>query len=97
MDNAIDQMQKTAKSVMIFELHEFTPYMREMADKINAAQRSSKNPFRCCNRSAFMPRRIGEITEEISKLEGEAAELHDNGLKELYQRHRHSATRWATS
>src|SRR6266568_4685990 len=34
MDNAIDQMQKTAKSVMIFDLHSFTPLMREMADAI---------------------------------------------------------------
>ena len=34
MDNSIDQMQKTAKSVMLFDLNEFTPEMREMADAI---------------------------------------------------------------
>ena len=34
MDNSIDQMQKTAKSVMLFDLNEFTPQMREMADAI---------------------------------------------------------------
>ncbi len=34
MDNSIDQMQKTAKAVMIFELTEFTPQMREMGDLI---------------------------------------------------------------
>src|SRR6202049_4250611 len=34
MDNAIDQMQKTAKSVELFELTQFTPQMKEMADVI---------------------------------------------------------------
>src|SRR5437667_11260879 len=34
MDNAIDQMQKTAKSVMLFDLRAFTPHMREMGDAI---------------------------------------------------------------
>ena len=34
MDNAIDQMQKTAKGIVLFEQTEFTPEMREMADAI---------------------------------------------------------------
>ena len=34
MDNAIDQMQKTAKGVMLFDVTEFTPQMKEMADAI---------------------------------------------------------------
>src|SRR6266508_2864893 len=34
MDNSIDQMQKTAKAVMLFNIRTFTPYMREMGDAI---------------------------------------------------------------
>ena len=34
MDNAIDQMQKTAKGVMLFDQREFTPCMREMGDAV---------------------------------------------------------------
>src|SRR5690349_25057079 len=34
MDNSIDQMQKTAKSIILFELTTFTPQMKEMADLI---------------------------------------------------------------
>src|SRR5258708_11072436 len=34
MDNAIDQMQKTAKGVVLFDVTEFTPQMKEMADAI---------------------------------------------------------------
>jgi uncharacterized protein len=37
MDNAIDQMQKTAKTIMLFDQRAFTPQQREMADAIVAA------------------------------------------------------------
>jgi uncharacterized protein len=37
MDNAIDQMQKTAKTIMLFDQRSFTPQQREMADAIVAA------------------------------------------------------------
>ena len=39
MDNAIDQMQKTAKTIMLFDQHAFTPQQKEMADAIVAARR----------------------------------------------------------
>ncbi len=34
MDNSIDQMQKTAKGIVLFDVTEFTPQMKEMADAI---------------------------------------------------------------
>ena len=34
MDNSIDQMQKTAKGIMLFDVTEFTPQMKEMADAV---------------------------------------------------------------
>src|SRR5262249_29322622 len=34
MDNTIDQMQKTAKGVMLFNIRSFTPQMKEMGDAI---------------------------------------------------------------
>src|SRR6266481_6019056 len=34
MDNSIDQMQKTAKAVQLFEFTGFTPQMKDMADVI---------------------------------------------------------------
>ena len=34
MDNAIDQMQKTAKGILLFEVRSFTPQMRAMGDTI---------------------------------------------------------------
>src|SRR5512145_406666 len=34
LDNAIDQMQKTAKTIMMFDQRSFTPQQKEMADAI---------------------------------------------------------------
>src|SRR5712691_1843737 len=34
MDNSIDQMQKTAKSIKLFDVTTFTPQMKDMADVV---------------------------------------------------------------
>ena len=88
MDNSIDQMQKTAKSVMIFELSEFTPQMREMADLIKRCALLVEEAIPRLQSISAEAGRLNTITQEISKLEGQADELHDNGLKELYQKYR---------
>ena len=88
MDNSIDQMQKTAKSVMIFELREFTPQMREMADAIRRCAVLVEEAIPLLHSISKEAPRLSAITEEISRLEGQADELHDNGLRELYHRHR---------
>jgi len=90
MDNSIDQMQKTAKSVMIFELSEFTPHMRDMADVIKRCAVLVEEAIPRLQSISAEAGRISAITEEISKLEGQADELHDIGLRELFQRYRHS-------
>jgi uncharacterized protein Yka (UPF0111/DUF47 family) len=84
MDNAIDQMQKTAKGVMLFDQREFTPCMREMGDaivKCAGLVREAMPRLKSINVEAT---RLSEITQEISALEGKADDLHDQGLRELY-------------
>jgi len=88
MDNSIDQMQKTAKSVMIFELSEFTPQMREMADLIKRCALLVEEAIPRMQSISAEAGKLSEITEEISRLEGQADELHDAGLKELYRKYR---------
>jgi predicted phosphate transport protein (TIGR00153 family) len=88
MDNSIDQMQKTAKAVMIFELREFTPQMREMGDQIKRCAELVQEAIPLLQSISREASRLGEITEEISRLEGQADELHEQGLKELFQRYR---------
>ena len=88
MDDAIDQMQQTAKAVVLFEVRIFEPPMREIGTLL----------VECANlvgRALPLMQSIGNnvamltaITEEIGKLEGRIDDLHDIGLKELFLKHR---------
>ena len=92
MDNAIDQMQQTAKAVMLFEVGTFEPPMREIGELL----------VECANlvgRALPLLQSIGRnvalltaITEELTKLEGRVDDLHDIGLKELFLKHRYANT-----
>ncbi len=85
MDNTIDQMQKTAKTIMLFDQRSFTPQQKEMADAIvmcAALMREAVPLLSSINTNAG---RISEIGEQISQIEGRADELHDVGLQELYR------------
>lgn len=84
MDNTIDQMQKTAKGVMLFDVRTFTPCQKEMADVIVTAAGLVREAIPLLNSLNKEATRISGITEQISHLEGRADELHDRGLKELY-------------
>jgi len=85
MDNAIDQMQKTAKTVILFEVSEFTPQMRQMGDSIVKAAQLVREAVPLLQAISQEAARISTFTEQISQIEGRADELHDSGLKELYQ------------
>ncbi len=92
MDDAIDQMQQTAKAVMLFEVRVFEPPMREICSIL----------VQCANlvgRALPLMQSMGEnvttltaLTEEITRLEGRVDDLNDIGLKELFIKHRDGNT-----
>ncbi len=92
MDDAIDQMQQTAKAVVLFEVRVFEPPMREIGALL----------VECANlvgRAVPLMQSMGDnvamlmaITEELTKLEGRVDDLHDIGLKELFLKHRTANT-----
>jgi uncharacterized protein len=87
MDNTIDQMQKTAKGVILFDIREFTPCQRAMGDAIVRCAglvRDAMPRLRSINTEAT---RLSEISREISDLEGKADDLHDQGLRQLFLEH----------
>lgn len=92
MDDSIDQMQQTAKAVMLFEVRQFEPSMREIGALL----------VQCADligRAVPLMDKIGDnvglltaLTEEVGKLEGRVDDLHDIGLKELFLKHRDANT-----
>jgi predicted phosphate transport protein (TIGR00153 family) len=87
MDNSIDQMQKTAKSIMLFEVRAFTPQMKDMADGIVQCAKLVQEAIPLLRSISSEATRLSAITEQITKIEGRADEMHDTGLKALYQQH----------
>ena len=86
MDNSIDQMQKTAKSIMLFDVVEFTPQMRNMADVIVKCAKLVKEAVPLLQSISEEATRISDLTAQISALEGRADDMHDGGMRELYQK-----------
>lgn len=85
MDNSIDQMQKTAKSVKLFDVTTFTAQQREMADAIVKCAKLVQEGLPLLRSISAEATRLSSITEQISALEGRADDLHDVGLHELYR------------
>jgi predicted phosphate transport protein (TIGR00153 family) len=85
MDNAIDQMQKTAKTIMLFDQHSFTQQQKQMGDAIVTAAGLMQEAMPLLSAINTNAGRISRISERISQIEGEADELHDSGLQELYR------------
>jgi uncharacterized protein Yka (UPF0111/DUF47 family) len=86
MDNSIDQMQKTAKSVMLFDIRTFTPCMREMGDAVVKCALLMREAMPLLREISPQASRLTKIAEEMSAIEGRADDLHDTGLRELFQK-----------
>jgi len=85
MDNSIDQMQKTAKSIKLFDVTAFTPQMKEMAEAIVKCAQLVQEGVPLLKSISSEAAHISSLTEQISAIEGRADEMHDAGLHALYQ------------
>ena len=88
LDDAIDQMQKTAKAITLFEVTSFEPQMRQMADIILRCAELTVEAVSLLGTMRESAPRINAIAEEITKLEDQADELNDAGIKALFLKHR---------
>jgi uncharacterized protein len=87
MDDAIDQMNGTAKTITLFEVRTFDPLMREMGDLIVKAANLTLEAVPLLRSIGQEAERLNTITEAITRLEDRADELHYDGLKALFRAH----------
>jgi predicted phosphate transport protein (TIGR00153 family) len=90
MDDAIDEMQKTAKAITQFEVVHFEPEMRDMAALAEQGATLVRKAMPLLRKIGSNHLELDKITEQIVHLEEEADHLHDAGLKALFLRHRES-------
>jgi uncharacterized protein len=87
MDNAIDQMEKTAKAAMLFNLRTFTREMREMGDAIVKCALLVEEAIPLLEAINEEAAHINALTAQIQEIEGRADDLYDTGVKALFERH----------
>ena len=84
LDDSIDQMQKTAKAITLFEVRSFEPDMRAMADLIVKCAALTREAMGLMNNLGRNAPRLNELSHEITKIEDQSDEYYDRGLKALY-------------
>lgn len=87
MDDAIDMMHKTVKTVRLFEKRGFDPLMRDMGVVIVEAAKLVAEAIPLLSKPGANAPRLTAIAEEVMRVEGRADDLHDKGLKDLFKRH----------
>lgn len=87
LDDAVDMMNKAVKTVTLFEQRAFDPRMQEMGAIIVQAARLTAEAIPLLKKVSANAERLKALAQEITKVEGRADQLHEDGLKELYRKH----------
>jgi uncharacterized protein len=84
MDDAIDQMNKTAKTITLFEVRTFEPQMQEMGDIILQAANLVLEAVPLLSSIGNNTARLNALTENIIRVEEQADQIYDQGRKALF-------------
>ena len=88
LDDTIDQMQKTARTALLFDVREFRPEMVEMGDLILQASKVNMQAVPLLRNLGRNGAELTRLTERVIELEGRADELHNAGLKAAFEANR---------
>jgi uncharacterized protein len=84
MDDAIDQMNKTAKTIVLFEVNSFEPQMQTMSDFILQAAQLVRDAVPLLSSIGSNAARLNVLTTKIINIEEAADDVCNQGLKQLY-------------
>jgi predicted phosphate transport protein (TIGR00153 family) len=87
LDDAIDEIWHTAKTIGIYRAEAFEPQMRQSAALAAQAARLVAEAMPLMRNVGRNGARLHEITEAIVHLEGQADALHDEGMSALFAVH----------
>jgi len=84
MDDAIDQMNKTAKVITLFEVRSFEPQMQELGEIALQAANLVLEAMPLLSLIGKNSNHLNVLTEKIIRIEEQADHLHDQGRKALF-------------
>jgi predicted phosphate transport protein (TIGR00153 family) len=87
MDDAVDEVQSTARAINTYDLDRFTPEMKQMVAMIKEAAGLTAEAMPLLRDISRNGTRIHEITEKVVSLEGDADDAHELGLKKAFEEH----------
>lgn len=90
LDDAIDQMRKTAKVISLFEVASFEPQMKAMAQIIVQAADLTAEAVSLLPKMRHNAQRLSDLAIKITQIEEQADQMYDLGRKELFLAHRTS-------
>ena len=85
MDDAIDQMHKTAKAITLFEQRSFAPDMVTLGDLIVKAADLTSEAAPLLRALRANAHRLNGITEQVTRLEADSDDIYDTGMAALYR------------
>ncbi|MCA0432242.1 MAG: DUF47 family protein [Proteobacteria bacterium] len=85
LDDAIDQMNKTGKTVMLYDVERFEPNMRAMADRVIMLANITAEAMPLLRSISKNSSRLHGLTGEITKIEEQSDQLNDEGLRALFK------------
>jgi len=87
LDDTIDQMQKTAKAILLFEVDSVEPEMEEMGERILQAAKLTVEVVKLLGSLRENSARLNALTDQIIRLEDDSDTLNDVGIRNLFKRH----------
>ena len=84
LDDAIDQMQKTAKSINLFEVTTFQAEMSELGDLAIQASYLTVEATELLREMRRNSARLNTIAEAVTRIENRSDEVYDAGMKALF-------------
>lgn len=88
MDDAIDQMNKTAKTIVLFEVQSFEPQMQQMAEIILQSAKLVLEAVPLLSSIGTNSGRLNALTTKLVTIEEEADDIYNKGLKALFLENR---------
>ena len=97
MDDTIDEMLATARAIDLYELHELRPEMKQIVDLISAAAEVTARALPLLRNVSANGETLHELTGKVVDLEGQADEIHAQGLKHAFQTARQDPLQFAVA
>lgn len=85
LDDAIDQMNKTGKTVMLYDVAAFQANMRAMGDRIILLANIVAEALPLMRDIGKNSGRLHQMVGEISRIEEQSDQMYDTGLKDLFK------------